>query len=151
MQKLFCNINVKKVKSEKGFTFLELIMVTVVTGILSSSLILPFTSGLNHATRPEIYNTAAYIAVGELERIRGNGYTTVSGSIGTSSTDVTKKLRVYTKTVVTNYVSHSGSSFSISGTPTKLIMVNVTVSNPGIENISMSELLTEDIFNPYIN
>ncbi len=152
MQKMFCNIKVEKVKSEKGFTFLELIMVMVVTGILSSTLILPFASSIKHATRPEIYNTATYIAVGELERKRGNGYTTASGSVGTPSiTTVTKKLRNYTKTVVTDYVSHSAGNFSFSATPTEYIRVTVTISNPGIEDISMSELLTEDFFNPYIN
>ncbi len=153
MQKMLCNIKVEKVKSEKGFTFLELIMVTVVTGILSSSLILPFTSSINQATRPEVYNTATYIAVGELERVRGNGYTTVSSTVGTPTTStVTKKSRVYTKTVATDYVSRNDITkhFDISGTPTKLIMVRVTISSSGIDDISMSELLTEDFFNPYI-
>ena len=73
----------EKVKSEKGFTLLELIFVTVVTGILSSTLILPFTSSIKQGTRPEIYATAAYLAHKEIEELRNGGYTNVTGSLGT--------------------------------------------------------------------
>ncbi len=139
-----------KIKSEKGFTLLELIFVIVVTGIISSTLILPFTSSINQGTRPEKYNTAAYIAVGELEKKKSDTFTALSSSIGTDTTQVTKKSRTYDKEVVTEFVTHIDDSadppvrFDFSAAPTKYIRVTITVSNPGIENISMSEILTED-------
>jgi len=139
-----------KVKSEEGFTFLELIMVMVITGTISSTLVLPFTSSMNQAILPEIYNTAAYVAVGELETIRGKGYTTMSGSVGSYIPDipvVTKKGRIYNVAANTAYVSYSDGNFTASATPTELIMATVTISNTSITNVSMTEILTDDFFN----
>ncbi len=142
----FCNIKMWKVKPEEGFTLLELIMVMVVTGTLSSTLILPFSSSIKNGTMPEIYNTAAYVAVGELEKKKSDTFSTLSSSIGTVDDTVTKKSRVYTKTVATNYVSRNDITkrFDISGTPTKLIMVTVTISSTGIDGFSISEIIAED-------
>ncbi|MCP4272209.1 MAG: type II secretion system protein [Gammaproteobacteria bacterium] len=145
----FCNIKMWKVKSEEGFTLLELIMVMVVTGTLSSAIILPFSSSIKNGTMPEIYNTATYIAVGELEKKKSDTFSALSSSIGTVNDTVTKKSRVYTKTVATNYVSRNDITkrFDISGTPTKLIRVIVTISNPGIDDFSISEIMAEDFQN----
>ncbi len=146
----FCNIKMAKVKSEKGFTLLEFIFVTAITSIISSSLILPFVSSMRQSMIPEIYSTAAYVAVGELETIRGYGYTTMSGSIGSYTPAipvVTKKGRNYNVAVDTVYVSYSDGSFSTPGTQTELIRATVTVSNASISAISMSEILTDDFFN----
>ncbi|MBZ0109330.1 MAG: type II secretion system GspH family protein [Candidatus Scalindua rubra] len=137
----------EKVKSEKGFTLLELIFVMVIIGTLSSSLILPFISNLKQATRPEIYNTATYIAVGELEKVRSDGYNGMKTLIGTANTQVTKKGRTYDKERVTEYVTQSAGSFNNSATPTELIRVTVTIANPGISSFSMWELLTDDFYN----
>jgi prepilin-type N-terminal cleavage/methylation domain len=146
----FCNIKMEKVKSEEGFTLLELIFVMVIIGTLSSSLILPFISNLKQATRPEIYNTATYIAVGELEKVRSDGYMTMKGLIGTDTDSTTKNFRTYDVVIVTEFVTQSAGSFSNSTTPTELIRVTVTITNPGMVSFSMSELLTDDFFNPYI-
>ncbi len=143
------NTKMWKVKSEKGFTFLELVMVMVVTGILSSTLILPFTSSMKQATLPEVYNTAAYIALGELETIRGNSYSVMKLSVGSYVPGIpthTVKGRVYNVAVDTAYVSYSDGSFNTSITPTELIMATAIVSNTGITDISMSEILTDDFF-----
>ncbi len=150
MRIMFCNIKMAKAKSEKGFTFLELIMVTVVTGILSSTLVLPFASSLHQATRPEMYNTATFIAVGKLEKIRSNGYNIMKGLIGTDTDSTTKSTRTYDEVIVTEYVTQSAGIFSNSATPTELIRVTVTITNPGMLSVSMSEILTDDFFDPYI-
>ena len=150
MRNRFCNNKIGKIKSEKGFTLLELVFVTVVTGLISSSLVLPFASSIKRATRPEIYNTATYIAVGELEKVRSDGYNTMKNSIGTVTTQVTKKLRTYDKEIVTEYVSQSAGSFSNSAAPTELIRVTVTITNSGMVSFSMSEILADDFFDPFI-
>jgi prepilin-type N-terminal cleavage/methylation domain-containing protein len=134
------------VKSERGFTLLELIMVMVVMGIISSALVLPFLAGLKQATRPEIYATATYLAQEEIEKKRSEGYSTTSGSIGTSSPTVPPlKGRTYTKQVVTEYVTHSSGSFSTSASSTEFIKVTATVSNSDI-NVELWTILAKDFY-----
>ena len=138
------SVQIWDVKSERGFTFLELIMSVVVTGILSSTLVIPFISGIKQGTRPEIYATAVYIAQKKLEELRSVGYTSASGSLGTATSTVTKKGRTYTETVVTEYVTHSGSSFSTSVSSTAFIRSTVTVSNSVTSDVSLWTILTKD-------
>ncbi len=154
----------EKVKAEKGFTLLELVFVMVIISILSSSLILPFSSNLKQATRPEKYNTATYISVGMMEDARFKGYTNIrtgidaaiAGGTYPDTITTTKNVggRVYTKIEVDEYVSHTTGtpgSFSQNATPTEYIRVTTTVSCPGITGISMSEILARDFFNPFAN
>ncbi len=153
MRNRFCNNKIGKIKSEKGFTLLELLMVTVVTGLISSSLVLPFASSINKATRPEIYNTATYIAVGELEKIRSDGHTAMKASIGSYVPlfpVVTKKGRDYNVAVVIEYVSYYDGSISNSATPTEFIRATVTITNSGMLSFSMSEILADDFYDPSI-
>jgi len=149
MRITFCNTKIENARSEKGFTLLELIMVVTVTGILSSTLVIPFTTGITQATRPEIYATATYLAQKKIEELRSYGYTTTSGSIGTANTTAAKKGRTYTEQVVTEYVSHSGGSFSTSVPSTEFIRVTVTVSNSIIpDNVTMWTILAKDFYDP---
>ncbi len=147
----------EKVKSEKGFTLLELIFVMVIIGVLSSSLVLPFISNLKQATRPEMYNTATYISVGMMETARAQGYTNIradiEGATNPNPTTNTQDVggRTYTWTKVDEFVSHSAGNFSFSSTPTEYIKVTTTVSCPGITGISMSEILARDFYNPVAN
>jgi len=139
-------------KSEKGFTLTEFVMVVTVTGILSSTLVTPFISGIKQGTRPEIYATAAYLAQKKIEEVRSQGYTAISGSIGTSTGNVTKKGRTYNEQVVTEYVTHSGSSFSTSGSSTEYIRVTATVSNSVIpDNVTIWTILAKDFYDPDAN
>ena len=136
-------------KSERGFTLTELIMIVAVTGILSSTLVIPFTTGIKQGTRPEIYATATYLAQKKIEELRSSGYTTTSGSLGTTSVNVTKKGRVYTEQVVTEYASHAAGSFSTSGSSTEYIRAIVTVSNTVIpDDIVLWTILAKDFYDP---
>jgi len=154
----FFNIKTDNIKSEEGFTLVELILVTIVTGILSSSLVLPFLSSMKNATQPEIYNTASYLAVNEMEKKRSTGYTAVSGNIGTSTDSIdlvysqsNSAKRTYNYQVVTEYVTHSAGSYSHSDTPTEFIKVTVTVSNANIPDIVLWEILAKDFYDPDAN
>ena len=136
-------------KSERGFTLTELIMIVTVTGILSSTLVIPFTTGIKQATRPEIYATATYLAQEKIEELRSSGYTTTSGILGTTSVNVTKKGRVYTEQVVTEYVSHSAGSFSAEASSTEHIRATITVSNTTIpDDIVLWTILAKDFYDP---
>ncbi len=148
----FCNIKPGKVKSEKGFTLLELIFVTVVTGILSSTLILPFANSMKQGTRPEIYATATYLAQKELEEFRNAGYTNAAGNLGTVPSNVTLKGRTYTEDSIREYVSHSAGSFSTSATPTEFIRITETVSNSeNSDVVTLWTILVKDFYDPNAN
>ncbi len=152
MQINFCKNRIWNVKSERGFTLMELVIVVTVTGILSSSLVTPFVSGINRGTRPEIYATATYLAQEKIEELRSSGYTTTSGSIGTTNGNVTKKGRTYNEQVVTEYVTHSAGSFSTSGSSTEYIRDTATVSNAIIPNdVTMWTILAKDFYDPDAN
>jgi len=156
MQIKFCKIKMESMKSEKGFTLLELIFVMVVTGTLSSTLILPFTSSIKNGTQPEIYATATYLAMAEIEKKRSEGYTyTKTNNIGTSTSTVSMNVRSYNVQVVAGYVTHSGSSFSAPtfvGPASKFIKVTVTISNTNIpHDVELWTILVNDFYNPNAN
>ncbi len=174
MQINFCKNRIWNVKSERGFTLMELVMVVTVTGILSSTLVTPFMSGIKQGTRPEIYATATYLAQRKIEAQRHFGYTAISGSIAnltphdnpdqeggyttsngsvaTSTYNVTKNGRTYNVQAVTEYVTHSAGSFSTSASPTEYIRITATVSNSDIpDNVVLWTILTKDFYDPDAN
>ncbi len=78
----YCKLNPGKVRSEDGFTLVEVILIFVVVSILSSSLVLPFLSNLNDGTRADIYANAAQLASAEIERLRGVDYAVIVAGLG---------------------------------------------------------------------
>jgi len=81
--------------------------------------------------------------------LRSSGYTTTSGILGTTSVNVTKKGRVYTEQVVTEYVSHSAGSFSAEASSTEYIRATITVSNTTIpDDIVLWTILAKDFYDP---
>ncbi len=148
----FCKIKMEKVKSEKGFTLLELIFVTVVTGILSSTLILPFANSMKQGTRPEIYATATYLAQKEIEEFRNAGYTNAIGQLGNVPSYVTLKGRNYTEDSIREYVSHSGGTFGTSTAATEFIRITETVSNNrNSDVIELWTILVRSFYDPWAN
>ena len=148
----FCNIKIWKVTSEKGFTLMELIFVMTVTGILSSTLVLPFSSGLKQGTRPEIYATATYLAQKEIEEFKNAGYTLATGQLGFVPSYVTLEGRLYTENSNREYVSHSGSTFTYSATPTEFIRITETVSNSeNSDVVTLWAILAKDFYDPNAN
>ncbi len=148
----FCNIKIGKVKSEKGFTLLELIMVTVVVGILSSTLIMPFMSGMKQGTRPEIYATATYLAHKEIEELKNAGYTNTTGILGNVPSTLTLNGRNYTEDSIREYVSYSGGTFVTSASPTEFIRVTETVSNSeNSDVVTLWTILAKDFYDPNAN
>lgn len=157
----------EKVKSEKGFSLLELIFVMVIVGVLSSTLILPFMSGIKRGTRPEIYNTATYLAMEVLEEYRSNGYTNVQinnstligNPISPALTDVSlaydatkTQNRTYSRVVRAGYVDDPSDTSLDTSTATEYIKVTVTVSNSDIPfNVELWTILAKDFYDPDAN
>lgn len=148
---------VDKLTSESGFSLLELILVMVVTGILSSVLIIPFISGLKQGTMPEIYNTATFLAQKKIEEYRSEGYTSTSNDIDAATNPLTttgtviKGGRTYTETVKTEYADPD-NIFNHSAASTEFIKVTVTVSNMDVpEDVSLWTILAKDFYDPDAN
>ena len=148
MRITFFNSKIDKVKSEKGFTLVELVFVMVVTGILSSSLMLPLMNSIKEGTRPQIYATATYLAVKELEELKTGGYTNVAASyMGDVQNDVPLNGRTYTVVPTREYVSYSGGTFVYSASPTEYIRVTETVSNnKNSDVVSLWTILIKDFY-----
>ena len=160
MQIKFFKSKIGKVKSEKGFTLVELIFVTVVIGTLSSSLMLPLLNSIKQGTRPEIYATATYLAEKEIEELKNAGYTIVTGNLGDVPSSVTfypgtPKEITYTENSVREYVRRVGSNF-VDPDPlfpiTKFIRITETVSNTKNSNVvSLWTILAKDFYDPVVN
>ncbi len=157
MQIKFCKIKMDSVTSEKGFTLVELTFVMVVTGILSSTLVSPFISSMNQGTQPEIYATATYLAMAEIEKKRSDGYTyTMTNNIGTTNPVIPPMNgRTYTAQVVAGYVTHSGSNFSdppVASPASQFIKVAVTISNTNMpHDVELWTILVNNFYNPNAN
>jgi prepilin-type N-terminal cleavage/methylation domain-containing protein len=146
-----------KVQSESGFTLIELIMVMVVTGIISSTLILPFMAGLQRATSPEISATATYLAQKEIEEFRNAGYTITGGILGPVDSTVTfyagtPREITYTEGSIREYVSYSSGTFTTSASATEFIRVTETVSNDeNSDVVALWTILVRNFYDPNAN
>ena len=155
----FFNSKIGKVKSEKGFTLVELIFVTVVTGILSSSLMLPLLNSVKQGTRPEIYATATYCAEKEIEELKNAGYTIVAdpdaspSNMGSVPSEITLNGRTYYEASFREYVRYFGGDF-VAPDPndplfpvTEFIKVTETVSNDeNSDVVSLWTILAKDFY-----
>jgi type II secretory pathway pseudopilin PulG len=162
----FFKSKIDKVKSEKGFTFVELIFVTVVIGTLSSSLMLPLLNSIKQGTRPEIYATATYLAEKEIEELKNAGYTIVAdpdavpSNMGDVSSSVTfypgtPREITYTEKSVREYVRRVGSNF-VDPDPlfpiTEYIRVTETVTNTkNSAVVSLWTILAKGFYDPVVN
>jgi prepilin-type N-terminal cleavage/methylation domain-containing protein len=141
-----------KVQSESGFTLIELILVMVVTGLISSTLVLPFMAGLKRGTSPEISATATYLAQKEIEEFRNAGYTITGGILGTVPSTVTLNGILYTESSIREYVSYSSGTFTTSASATEFIRVTETVSNNrNSDVVALWAILVRDFYDPNAN
>ncbi len=141
-----------KVQSERGFTLIELILVIVVTGTISSALVLPFMAGLQRGTSPEISTTATYLAQKEIEEFRNAGYTNAAGEIGNVDSSVTLNGRKYTEASVREYVSYSSGTFTTSASATHFIRITETVSNnKNSDVVELWTILIRNFYDPNAN
>ena len=99
-----------------------------------------------------IYATATYLAQQKIEEQRSSGYTATSGSLGTSSSTITKKGRAYQTQVITKYVDHDNVNnifVNAALPPSEFIEVTVTVSSTTIpDDIVLWTILAKDFYDP---
>jgi len=142
----FCSIKTENVKSEDGFTLLELMLVLVVVSILSSALVLPFLSNLNEGSRPDVYATATQLAMADIENQRAQAFN------DTNPANITTTIngRTYTRVVTKTYRDASfaamptGNTFGTSSTNDYvLVTATVTTANPAL-SVTLESIITPD-------
>ncbi len=142
----FCGIKAGKVKSEKGFTLLEVILVFVVMSILSTTLVLPFFASLNNGTTADIHATAAQLASADIEIMRESGFGSIT--LGTvTETNITINNRTYQRQSV-NTARLDDLTEDTSGAGTHnyirtLVTVTETASNPNVV-VTMYGIISRD-------
>ncbi len=127
-----CSIKLGKVRSEEGFTLVEVIIALVVVSIISSSLVLPFLSSLNEGTKADIYTNAAHIASMDIDSWRAGSFSAIPLSTGTTGTNIVINGRAYVRTY----------NNTLIGTDYKQVFATVS-STPGV-SVTLYGLISTD-------
>ncbi|MHC4269231.1 MAG: prepilin-type N-terminal cleavage/methylation domain-containing protein [Planctomycetota bacterium] len=150
------SIKTGKVRSEKGFTLLELILVLVVVSIIASALAMPFLSNLNEGTKPDIYSTATQFATADIESLRADGFGAIVVTNGvptaTANSPTTINGRSYTRTISTAYADADFSAINntfntINPVTNDYIMVVAVVTETTIvpnTSVTLTSVITPD-------
>ncbi len=136
----FCGIKTERVKSEEGFTLLEVILVFVVMSILSSTIVLPFITSLNSGTKADIHATAAQLAAADIEDLRGKDFATIMTEGGTSGTSTLVSTTINNRSYDRQYTYEQQTSSWPLG---------VATLSPGAGNyLWIAATVTETVSNP---
>jgi type II secretory pathway pseudopilin PulG len=68
-------------KSEIGFTLIEVIIFMVLVAIAVPLIMLPLVVGIQETNRPEITNTAHYLAIEKMEELNGMAYAEIADGV----------------------------------------------------------------------
>ena len=109
-------------KREKGFTFIELIMVILIVGIAIIPLIQMFTTSLKGSADTEATSIALELAQDKMEETKQLGFAAIASTSGTFASPFT----AYSYQVTMSYVD---SGLSSSGSPTDYKKVEIKVTH----------------------
>jgi len=70
---------------QRGFTLIETIAVIVLAGLILAAIVVPFTTGIQQSTHPEMVATAMYLAHQEMEALMKFNYCQPSLATGTTA------------------------------------------------------------------
>jgi prepilin-type N-terminal cleavage/methylation domain-containing protein len=142
----FCSIKTEKMKSEGGFTLLELMLVMVVISIIASALVMPFLSNLNEGARPDIYATATQLAMADIETQRAQAFDDTNPANVTTTINGRTYTRVVTKTYRdADFVAMpTGNAFGSSAfNEYVLVTATVTTTSPAL-SVTLESIITPD-------
>jgi len=113
---------------KKGFTLIEIIILIVLAAILLPAIIVPFATGVQKGRKPEMVNTAMYLAHQKMEEFMKFDY---SKSPELDPTALT----AYTPAVISGYqwqweTVYVDNNFNISGTDVGYKRILVRVKDP---------------------
>ena len=104
----------------KGFTFIELIMIIVIVGVAVVPLIQMFTTSLKGSADAEVTSIALELAQDKMEETKQLSFAATSSTSGTFASPFT----AYSYQVTVGYVDQN---FNNSGSPTNYKKVEVKV------------------------
>jgi type II secretory pathway pseudopilin PulG len=112
----------------KGFTLIEILALIVMAGITISAIVVPFTTGIQKSTKPEMAAAAMYFAHKRMEELMKYNYCyassmSVTGGFVTFSTGSSQ----YTGQ---NYIAYVTNSFTASSSDVGYKKIQVTITDP---------------------
>ncbi len=135
---------IKRLKDESGYSLVEVMVSIMILAIAIIPMVGMFDMGLNAVTRGSNYDKARAFANRQLEQTKSLSYASVENNFPTASStpnpSSTTSATIPTSaglpagstyTVVKQYVSASGSSFSNASSDTGLMRITVTVTWSG--------------------
>lgn len=140
-------------KSEKGFTLVEVIVSIVIMAIVFLSLAQIYAVGTKHTANQGDRRKATFLAGEALEGILTQHYTTIASATPASGSTVTNAVSGYSQfnqTVMRDYVENDDFT-TLAGSVTNAIRVSVIISSAkgyhGFQGVTMQNVITNWQFN----
>ena len=124
-----------EVMNRKGFTLIEIIVLIVVAGLILAAMVVPFATGIQQSTKPEMVATAMYLAHQQMEALMEFNYCQSSLVAGTYNSNING----YTLQWTISYVT---SAFATSATDVGYKEIVVTVTDPQGTTYTVSSVVT---------
>ena len=126
--------------NNKGFTLIEIIILIVIAGILLPTIIVPFATAVKGTEKPEMVNTAMFLAHQKMEEFMKFDYT--------DSALNPIALTAYANADITGYqwqweIVRLDSSFNTSGTELGYKRIFVRVKDPMTDTYAVYSVITD--------
>jgi prepilin-type N-terminal cleavage/methylation domain-containing protein len=129
-----------EVMNRKGFTLIEIIVLIVVAGIILASMVVPFTTGIQQSTKPEMVATAMYLAHQQMEALMQFNY--CQPSLATGTTAMAPAPAPFSNYTLGYTISYVTNTFATSATDVGYKEIVVTVADPRGSTYTVSSVVT---------
>jgi type II secretory pathway pseudopilin PulG len=126
--------------NKRGFTLVEIIILIVMAAILLPAIIIPFATGVKGSGKPEMVNTAMYLAHYKMEELMKFEYNRVPELNPGTYTLPGPPISGYQWQWVISYVDNN---FNPSGTDVDYKMIQVSVTDPEGSPYTVSSVVTD--------
>ena len=128
-----------KTLNNKGFTLIEIIILIVMAGILLAAIIVPFATGIKGSGKPEMVNTAMYLAHQKMEEFMKYDY----GNAALNSIALTP----YVNSDISTYqwqweIIYLDNNFNTSGSDVGYKRILVRVKDPENDTYEIYSVVT---------
>ena len=123
----------------KGFTLIEIIILIVMAGILLPTIVVPFATGIKKSGKPEMVNTAMYLAHQKMEEFMKYDY----GNAALNSIALTP----YVNSDISTYqwqweIIYFDNNFNTSGSDVGYKRILVRVKDPENDTYEIYSVVT---------
>lgn len=129
------------IKSKKGFTLIEVILVMVILAISLPPLCILIVNVVRKNVLTQVQATATALAEGEMEKVTNMRF---SGIATTAQTAFSAPFTAYNYTITVDYVNASDLNTPVVPGPTNYKRVQVMVNNAISGNLTLTTLIAND-------